>query len=134
MGDEQMLSAIKLICAGLLALLVIYGLIVIVLKLLLRIKEAFNPPRDYTAPRHRPKVGFLAIVLGALLYLAAVCALEFFPQLVLYALMLLGVSALLFSATVSWGTEDRLKRYLSRPPFIDESHRAVDNGAASDRR
>jgi hypothetical protein len=127
MGDEQMLSAVKLIGAGVLALLVVYGLIAMMLMLLLRIKDVFSPPKDYTPTRQRTKIGFLAIVFGAPVYLAGVCALELFPQFILYGLMSLGGVAVLLPAIAARGSEGRVRRYLSRPPFIDESRRAVDN-------
>ena len=136
-----MLSVVKVIGACLVTLLAVYGLIAIVLMLLIRVKDLFNPAKEYWPTRRGTKIGFRAIVTDAktgpgrfLLGLGIVCAIAFFPQYVLFGLIALGAVAALLSPIAKWrgwGSEGRLTRHLSRPPFMDESHRAVHDSTKS---
>jgi hypothetical protein len=134
-------SVVKIIGASLLVLLAVYGLIALVLMLLIRIKDLFNTPTAHGPTRHRNKIGQRAIVTKAkarprrfLLVLVSVCVVAIFPQYVLFGLFALGVIAALYSVIAKWrgwGSEGRLKRHLSRPPLVEESHRTVNDSTNS---
>ena len=130
-----MLSVVKPIAACLVILLAIYGLIAIVLMLLIRVKGLFNAAKEYAPTRRGTEISFRAIVTdaktrpgGFLLGLGIIGAIAFFPQYVLFGLIALGAVGALHSLIAKrrgWGSEGRLTRHLSRPAFLDESHRAI---------
>jgi hypothetical protein len=137
-----MLSAIKAIGACLIILAAVYGLIAIVLMLLVRIKNLFKilVPQQ-TRPARGLKGRLRDIVIEAksrpgrfLLSVAIVSACMLFIQYVLLGLMALGALSVMIAPIArrrGWGSEGRLTRHLSRPPFMDESRRTALDGARS---
>ena len=139
-----MLSAIKVIGACLIILAAAYGLIAIALMLLIRIKNLFEIPGGRSASQQRrPARGLKGslrdIVSEArkrpgrfLLSVVIVSACIYFIQYVLLGLIGLGLLSVVTAPIArrrGWGSEGRLTRHLSRPPFMDESRRTVLDGA-----
>ena len=135
-----MLSAIKAIGACLIILAAVYGLIAIVLMLLIRIKNLFQIFGEQIAPQQeRPARGLkgslrdIAIEArnrpGRFLFgVAVVSACMVFFQYVLIGLIALGALSIMIAPIArwrGWGSEGRLARHLSRPPFVDESRRTA---------
>jgi hypothetical protein len=137
-----MLSAIKAIGACLIILAAVYGLIAIVLMLLVRIKNFF---KILIPQQRRPARGLKGSLRGIaiearnrpgrfLLSVAIICACGFFIQYILLGLMALGALSIMIAPIArrcGWGSEGRLTRHLSRPPFMDESRRAALDGVRS---
>ena len=135
-----MLSAIKVIGACLIILTTVFGSIAVVLMLLSRIRNLFNILGGQTVPQRRPAKGWKGSLRDIearnrpgrlLLSLSIVSAGVFYIQYVVIGLIAPGV----ISAAIvpiarrrGWGSEGRLTRHLSRPPFLDESRRAALHG------
>jgi hypothetical protein len=141
-----MLSAIKAIGACLIILAAVYGLIAIVLMLLIRIRNLFKILRKEIAPQQgRPARGLkgslrdIAIEArkrpGRFLFgVAVVSTCMVFFQYILIGLMALGALSVMIAPIArrrGWGSEGRLTRHLSRPPFVDESRRTALDGVRS---
>jgi hypothetical protein len=133
-----MLSAIKIIGACLIILVAVSGLIAIVLMSLIRIKNFFRRLREAIVPQQRRPVGGLkeslrAIAIEArsrpgrlLLTVAIASTCAYFISYILLALVGLGALSVMIAPIArrrGWGSEGRLSRHLSRPPFVDESRR-----------
>jgi hypothetical protein len=141
-----MLSAIKTIGACLIILAAVVGLIAMLLMLLIRIKDLFKILREQIAPQQgRPARGLKGslrdIALEArkrpgrfLVGVAIVSACGLFIQYILLGLIALGALSIMIAPIArrrGWGSEGRLTRHLSRPPFADESRRAALDSARS---
>jgi hypothetical protein len=134
-----MLPAIKVIGVCLIVLAAAYGLIAIVLMLLIRIKSLFKAFKKCGLTLGTIRDGLRAIVTDAkarpgsfLLGVGIVCVFALFAEYILLGLVAVGTLVTVLSAIGKWrgsGTEGRLARHLSRPLFIDESHRAVHDSA-----
>ena len=130
-----MLSAVKVIGACLIIMLAIFGLIAIVLMLIVRVRDLFKAVRPYGRTRSGAKIDLRAVVADArarpgrfLLCSAIIGAIALFPLYVLLGLIALGAIAAVHSVLAKWrgwGSEGRLTRHLSRPPFTDESRRVA---------
>jgi hypothetical protein len=133
-----MLSAIKAIGACLIILAAVYGLIAIVLMLLIRIKNLFKIFGEQIAPQQgRPARGLKGSLRdieiearnrpGRFLFgVAVVSACMVFFQYVLIGLIALGALSIMIAPIArrrGWGSEGRVARHLSRPPFVNESRR-----------
>lgn len=135
-----MLSVIKTIGACLIVLAALYGLIAMVLMLLIRIKDLFKILSEQIAPQQgRPARGWKGslcdIAIEArnrpgrfLLSVAIISACMLFIQYILLGLIALGALSVVMAPIArrrGWGSEGRLTRHLSRPPFMDESRRTA---------
>jgi hypothetical protein len=138
-----MLPAIKLIGACLIILAAACGLIALVMLLLVRIKNLFKIVSGQTVPhQRRPVKGWKGslrdIAIEArnrpgrfLLGLSIVSAGVLYIQYVVLGLIGLGVISMAIAPIArrrGWGSERRLTRHLSRPPFLDESRRTALDG------
>lgn len=132
-----MLSALQLVGACLLILAVVFGSIVLVMSILVRIKEIVRPPVEAGPRPWRPGLrhSLAALVRDARvrphrfwLTVAIVFACVYFAPYIVLGLMALGLLSFAFqpfARRYNWGSEGRLTRHVSRPPFEDESRRAT---------
>jgi len=125
-----MLPAIKIIGACSIVLAAAYGLTVIVLMLLIRIKSLFKAFKKCGLTLGAARDALRAVLTDAktrpgsfLLGVGIFCVFALFAEYVLLGLVAVGALATVLSAIGKWrgsGTEGRLTRHLSRPLFMDE--------------
>jgi hypothetical protein len=132
-----MLSAVQTLGACLLIIAIIFGEVILLLTVLIRIKQFVLPPTEFGPRPWRPglRQSLAALVrdarehprrFWATIVITAACV--YFAPYILLGLMAVGVIALPLAPLArkyNWGSEGRLTRHLSRPPFEDETRRAT---------